>query len=64
MIAVLVGEKHHVELVWGDATLREAQYKLARAQPAIDENLAVTGGDERAVPGAAAAEHRQAEHGS
>jgi len=37
---------------------------LARAKPAVDENLAVTGCDQRAVSRAPAAEHRQAEHGS
>jgi hypothetical protein len=37
---------------------------LPRAQTAIDENRAMIGGDQRAVPRAPAAEHGQAEHGS
>jgi hypothetical protein len=36
---------------------------LPRAQTAINENFAMLGGDQRAVPGAPAAEHDQAEHG-
>jgi hypothetical protein len=36
---------------------------LARAQSAIDQNPAVIGGNESAIPGAAAAEHGQVEHG-
>lgn len=62
MIAVLVGEKHAIELVGSDPALREAQDELARAQAAIDEQPAMIGRDERAVPGAPAPEHRQSEH--
>ena len=64
MIAVLVGEKDAVELVGCDAAFRQAQHQLPRAQAAVDKNLAMLGRDQCAVPGAAAAEHRQAEHGS
>jgi len=44
--------------------LLQAQHHLPRAQTAIDENLAVIGRDQRAVPRAPAPEHGQAEHGS
>jgi hypothetical protein len=37
---------------------------LSRAQPAINENFAMLGGDQRAISRAPAAEHDQAEHGS
>jgi hypothetical protein len=37
---------------------------LPRAQTAINENIAVIGRDQRAVPRAPATEHGQAEHGS
>jgi hypothetical protein len=37
---------------------------LPRAQPAIDKNFTMIGRDQRAVSRTAAAEHRQAEHGS
>jgi hypothetical protein len=37
---------------------------LPRAETAINENLAMIGGDQRAVSRAPAAEHGQAEHGS
>jgi hypothetical protein len=37
---------------------------LPRAETAINEDLAMIGGDERAVSRAPAAEHGQAEHGS
>jgi hypothetical protein len=62
MIPVLVSKKHAIELVGSDTTLREAQDELAGAQAAINQQPAMIGGDERAVPGAAAPEHRQSEH--
>jgi hypothetical protein len=62
MVAVLVGKKHAIELVGSDPALREAQDELARAQAAIDEQPAMIGRDERAVPSAPAPEHRQSEH--
>jgi hypothetical protein len=58
-----VRENNAVELLGRDATLLQTQHDLARAQTAINENLAMLGGDQRAVPGAPAAEHGQAEHG-
>jgi len=41
VIAVFMCEKDAIELLRRDAALFQAQYKLARAQPAIDKNLAV-----------------------
>ena len=63
VICVLVRENNAVELLRCHATLLETQHDLSRAQTAINENLAMLGGDQRAVPGAPAAEHGQAEHG-
>jgi hypothetical protein len=62
MIAMFVGEENAIELLRGNSALREAQDKLARAQSAIDEHPAVLGGNEGAVSGAPAPEHRQSEH--
>jgi hypothetical protein len=62
VIAMFVGEKNAIELVGSDAALGEAQDQLARAQSAIDQQPAMIGCDERAVPRAPAAEHRQSEH--
>src|SRR5438105_9228284 len=64
VISVLVCKKDAVKLVGRDYTFRQAQHQLPRAQAAVDKNLAMLGRDQGAVPGAAAAEHRQAEHGS
>jgi hypothetical protein len=64
VICVFVGENNAVELLRRDATLLKAQHDLPRAQTAINENLAMLGADQRAVPGAPAAEHDQTEHGS
>ena len=62
VIAVLVGKKGSIELFWPDAALFQSQCQLARAQTAIDQNIAVTGGNERTVSGAPASEHPQTEH--
>ena len=62
MIAVFMGKQDAVELFGRHAALLEAEDDLARAQPAIDENFAMIGRDERAVPGTAAAEHGETEH--
>jgi hypothetical protein len=62
VIAVLVGQEHAIELSRRDSTLFQAQDELARAQSAVDQEPAMTGRDERAVAGAAAAEHGQREH--
>ena len=63
VIAMLVGKEDAIELLGSDSALLEAHDELARAQSAIDQNSAMIGGDERAIPGAAAAEHGQTEHG-
>ena len=63
VIAMLMCKKQTVELLRGNATLLKADDDLARAQSTIDQNPAVIGGNERAIPGAAAAEHGQTEHG-
>ena len=57
MITVFVCEEDAIKLLRRDAALLQTQYQLARAQPAIDENLAVIGCDQRAVSRASAAEH-------
>jgi hypothetical protein len=64
VITVFVSKKDAVKLLRCDATLCQAQDQLARTQAAIDKNLAMLGRDQCAVSRAAAAEHRQAEHGS
>ena len=62
VIAMFVGEENAIELVGSDAALGQAQDKLARAQAAINQQPAMIGRDERAVPRAPAPEHRQSEH--
>src|SRR5262249_35806184 len=64
VIGVFVRENYAIELLRRDATLLQTQHHLPRAQTAINENLAVVGRDQCAVPRAPAAEHGQAEHGS
>ena len=63
VIAMLMCKKQTVELLGGDATLLKADDDLARAQSTINQNSAVIGGNESAIPSAAAAEHGQTEHG-
>ena len=63
VIAMLVSKKQSIELLGGNATLLKPDDDLTRAQSAIDQNVAMTGGNESAIPGAAAAEHGQTEHG-
>jgi hypothetical protein len=63
VIAVFVSENNAVELLRCDSTLLQAQHDLPRAQTAINENLAMIGGNQRTVSRAPAAEHDQAEHG-
>jgi len=63
VIAMLVSKKQSIELLGGNATLLKPDDDLARAQSAIDQNVAMTGGNEGAIPGTAAAEHGQTEHG-
>ena len=64
VIAVFVRENNAVQLLRRNSTLLQAQHDLPRAQTAINENIAMLGSDQGAVPGAPAAEHDQAEHGS
>jgi len=63
VIAMLMGKKQSIELLGGDTALLKPDHDLARAQSAIDQNPAVIGGNKSAIPGTAAAEHGQAEHG-
>ena len=62
MIAVFVREQNAIELLDADSAKLESRKNLARAQAAIDQKPAMIGRDERAIPGAAAAEHRETEH--
>ena len=64
VITVFVRDNNAVELLRRDASLLQTQHDLPRAQTAINENFAMLGSDQRTVPGAPAAEHDQAEHGS
>jgi len=64
MITMLVGEQNAIELIWGDAALLEAEDNLPRAQPTVDQQSTMIGGDQCAVPRAATPEHGQTEHGS
>ena len=59
---MLMRQQHAIELFRRDAALLEPKHDLARAQPAIDQNPAMIGRDQRAIPGAAAAEHGETEH--
>ena len=62
VIAMLMRQEHAIELRRRDPAEREPHHQLARAQAAIDEQPAMIGHDQRAVSGAATAEHREAEH--
>ena len=62
MIAVFMGEEHAIELSRRDAALFEPDHNLPGAESAIDQNPAMIGRDQRAIPRAAAAEHGQCEH--
>ena len=62
VVAMFMREKNAIQLRWCDATLFQAQSQLSRAQSAVDENLAVIGGEQRAISGTATAEHGQTEH--
>ena len=64
VICVFMCENNAVELFRCDAALLETQNDLPRAQTAINENLAVRGGNQGTVSRAPATEHGQAEHGS
>ena len=62
MIAVFMREKHAIELFRPHAAECKPQDELTGAQSAIDQNPAMISRDQRAISGAAAAEHRQTEH--
>ena len=62
MIAVLVRKQDAIELFGRHPALLEAEDDLARAQSTIDENFAMIGRNESAIPGTAAAEHGETEH--
>ena len=62
VISVLMSQKHAIELRRRHSAEREPHHELARAQAAIDEQPAMVGHDQRAISGAATAEHREAEH--
>jgi hypothetical protein len=64
VISVFMRENNAIELLGRYATLLQAQHDLPRAQTAINENFAMLGSHQCAVPRAPAAEHGQAEHGS
>ena len=62
VIAMFVGEEDAVELVGSETALFQPQNNLARAQPAIHQQLAVIRRNQGAVSRAAAAKHGQTEH--
>ena len=62
VIAMLVRQEHTIELLRRHAAKREPHYELTRTQPAIDQQPAMIGHEQRAVSGAPTAERREAEH--
>src|SRR5438067_1236432 len=62
MIAVFVRQEHAIELPRRDPALLEPDHDLPRAQSTIDQDPAMIGRDQGAIPRAAAAEHGQSEH--
>ena len=62
MIAMFVSKQNPIELRRRHAAFFEAQDNLPRAQPTVDQYFAMIGRNKRAVPRAAAPEHRQTEH--
>jgi pyridoxamine 5'-phosphate oxidase len=59
---MFVGEKDAVQFVRREAAKLEPEDELARAQAAIDQEPAMLGRDQGAVPGAPAPEHCQTKH--
>jgi hypothetical protein len=59
---MFVGEQNAIELFGHYAALLEPEHDLPRAESAIDQNFAVIGRDQGAVPGTAAPKHGQTEH--
>jgi hypothetical protein len=64
VIAMFVGKQDAIELLGRDSALLEPENNLPRAQPPIDQNFAVIGRHESAIPCAATSEHGQTEHAS
>src|SRR5205809_7273216 len=62
MIAVFVRQEHAIELPRRDSALLEPDHDLSRAESVIDQDPAMIGRDQGAIPRAAAAEHGQSEH--
>jgi hypothetical protein len=62
VVPMFVREQNAVELLGQHAALLQPENDLARAQSAIDQNLAMIGRNQRTISGTAAAEHRQTEH--
>jgi hypothetical protein len=62
VIAMFMGKKHAIKLLRAHPALLKSKYQLAGAQSAIDQNLAMSGRDERAISCTAAPEHHQTEH--
>jgi hypothetical protein len=62
VIAMLVCKQNAIQLFGHHPALFEAQYDLSRAQAPIDQDFAMIGRDQRAIPGTAAPEHPQTEH--
>jgi hypothetical protein len=59
---VFMGKQNAIQLLGIDCALLEPQGDLPRAQPSIDQNLAVIGREQRAISRAPAPEHGQTEH--
>src|SRR5438270_11198552 len=57
VIAMLLTTKQSIELLGGNATLLKPHYDVERAQSAIDQNVAMIGGNDSAIPGDLVAEH-------
>ncbi len=62
MIAMLMRQKHAIELFWAHPANFQASHQLARAQAAIHQQPAMLGRDQGRIPRAAAAENGEAEH--
>ena len=62
MIAVLMRNKDAVEACRTDAKGLKSEGNLSRTETGVDKDPASVGGDQRAVPRAATAKHRQTKH--
>jgi len=59
---MLVGQEHTIEPFGSEVALLEPDNDLPRAQAAINQDPAMISRNQGAIPGAAAAEHGEAEH--